>query len=51
MLDVGEGDAGAALRALEEATAVLVVTQQVVRRGRGAVTVGTENVGHSRISR
>lgn len=51
MLGGGKGDAGAALGALEEAAATLVVAQQVVRRSRGAVAVGTENVGHSRISR
>ena len=51
MLGGKKGDAGVALGALEETAAVLVVTQQVLRGRRGAVAVGTENVGHCRISR
>lgn len=49
MLGGRKGDAGAALRALEE-VAVMVVTQEVVRRRCGAVAEGTADVGHSRIS-
>ncbi len=46
MLGSKKGDAGAALRALEEAAAPPVVAQQVLRRRRGAVAVGTADVGH-----
>ena len=51
MLGGSKGDARAALRAQNEAAAVLVVTQQEFRRWRGAVAVGAADALHSRISR
>lgn len=51
MLGSRKGNTGVTLRALEEAPAVLVVAQQVDRRRHGAVTEGTAEAGHCRISR
>ena len=51
MLGGWKGDACVALGAQNKAAAALAVTQQVVRGKCGAVAVGAENVGHSRISR
>jgi hypothetical protein len=51
MLSYKDRDAGVAGRALNEAAAVLVVTQQEFRRWRGAVAVGAADALHSRISR
>ncbi len=51
MLGGRKGDASAALRTLEEADAVMIATQQIVRGRRGAAAVRAADVGHSRISR